>query len=294
LLINELKKHHTQKTRGSFLYLPIFIFLCGKDRNAQTGNNRAAVERYFKSRKDNVFCIYAEDLFVETIDLLSFEIFLTEMSDYIILFVESEGSACELGAFAMNPHLYEKMIVFRDISKKVISSFINDGPLKRISHSSSSHIAYTDLSSDTALSYQECKDVFCNLRFYRTCRINRDEHSVNVRTFMVELLELIRILGPINQEDLLGIYKFIKAFKGFTFVSETNSGSSSSRINIQIAYILDVLTKSGTITYENKIITLAEGVKVGNIMFELSDYKLYSLRTKFLAKKYKYGKAMEA
>ena len=40
-----------------------------------------------------------EDRFDNSIDLLIFEEFLAEVSDSIILFVESPGSFCELGAF---------------------------------------------------------------------------------------------------------------------------------------------------------------------------------------------------
>jgi hypothetical protein len=63
-------------------------------------------------------------------DILSFEFELAQVSDLIVLFSESYGSAAELGAFCMDRHISERLLVVVDDLNFMQTSFIKQGPLK--------------------------------------------------------------------------------------------------------------------------------------------------------------------
>ena len=73
------------------------------------------IDKYLKSKSDAIFIVLSEklweDSFDSNIDLLTFEEFLAEVSDAIILFVESPGSFCELGAFAYAEKLFSDKLI---------------------------------------------------------------------------------------------------------------------------------------------------------------------------------------
>lgn len=79
-----------------------------------------------------------EDDFNDSIDLLIFEEFLAEVSDAIVLFVESPGSFCELGAFAYADALFsDKLIIVMDEKYRRSKSFIATGPVLKASENGS-------------------------------------------------------------------------------------------------------------------------------------------------------------
>lgn len=109
VLKNQMRVYNKQEISN----LPKFVFLCGEkyDENKQT--NRKLVQDFFEQHRKDIICVYSEKLWetfnkVGEIELLSFEEFLAELSDGIVLFLESFGTACELGAFSMRDKLIKK------------------------------------------------------------------------------------------------------------------------------------------------------------------------------------------
>ena len=103
-MINSIKLHLDYKSK--FITSPKFVFLCGKQftKESYYETNRGIIDKFLKSKSKDIYIVLSEQLwekeFNSNIDLLTFEEFLAEVSDCIILFVESPGSFCELGAFS--------------------------------------------------------------------------------------------------------------------------------------------------------------------------------------------------
>lgn len=117
----ESMKSHLDNNTNRFITYPKFVFLCGTAYSEQeyAKTNRGIIDKYLKSKSDDIFIVLSEklweDSFEPSIDLLTFEEFLAEVSDVIILFVESPGSFCELGAFVFAENLFsDKLIIVID------------------------------------------------------------------------------------------------------------------------------------------------------------------------------------
>ena len=67
-------------------------------------------------------------------DILSFENDIAQISDLILLFSESYGSAAELGAFAMVEEISRRMLVVLDDKNYKIDSFITLGPIRLLTN----------------------------------------------------------------------------------------------------------------------------------------------------------------
>lgn len=111
------------------------IFLCGGDINKDT--IRKKVRNFLKS-VDFLMIFFPERIFVEYFNLnkeadyLTLETILAENVDYICIVCESPGAFAELGAFANNKNLQDKIIVLNDEQYKNDPSFINLGPIKHL------------------------------------------------------------------------------------------------------------------------------------------------------------------
>lgn len=130
-------RRHLDKSGHKYITYPKFIFLCGKGFNSQeeyTLSNRGIVDGFIRRLLPDTHIVLSEqmweDAFDDSIDLLIFEEFLAEVSDAIILFVESPGSFCELGAFAYADTLFsDKLIIVMDEKHRGSKSFIATGPV---------------------------------------------------------------------------------------------------------------------------------------------------------------------
>ena len=110
-----------------------YVFLCG---GAGQEHIRNPIRLILEHKQYQV--LYPEDLFMEMLnrdkkaDLLEYENFLADNSDIICIICESIGSAVELGAFAQNENIKNKMVIA--INKKYArqKSFVMMGPVKHI------------------------------------------------------------------------------------------------------------------------------------------------------------------
>lgn len=127
------------------------IFLCGADISQKTTIRykiaHALTSFMYSFHYD---LIYPEDIFDELLyssnskDLLSLENLLADSVDAVVIIPESPGSYAELGAFANNEKLRNKLICVIDAKFKKNKSFINQGPLKLVRNANKHGIVYID------------------------------------------------------------------------------------------------------------------------------------------------------
>lgn len=287
-ILDELKALQ-RKRNGKNIDLPRFLFLCGRDISIPGTSNREIVSKFYKSsRFKNINCILAEELWEKDkkkeVDLLTFEDFLAEASDGIILFVESYGTACELGAFSMKENLIKKMLVFIDYKYKGTASFINDGPINKICNIIGSNVIYADL--EAVLSNTETFNKLNEIISIKKCDINKDESQVKVNSFILEILELISLFGPIERKELVSIYKYMKDFENFTFVSEHNGEPLKK---IQTTDIINFLLNFKLIVEDRGNLDInVNNFTFTNYMFDIDFNRFNFTRAKLLTRKYRH------
>lgn len=267
--------------------LPKFIFLCGKDISTQN-SNREVVTNFYKKIRHDVICIYSEKLWevlkFSKMELLTFEEFLAELSDGIILFLESYGTACELGAFAMKETLLKKMLIFNDKSFKKISSFINDGPIQKVTDRNNENVVFTDMNALLSNPLVSVK-----LRNFapiiKDCKVNKDPNSIKLNSFIIELLELISLFQPIKSNDLIFIYKYIKGFTTFDYYGGSDNRTIKNISTTQIIDLLKFLKLVNIDKYNNIRLEHTE-FEFNNFMLNISPSQFNKYRSIILAKKY--------
>jgi hypothetical protein len=280
----KLKKLSLRKTT-----LPKFVFICGKDLNDGEGN-RGLIKSLYSMIRSDIVVLYSELLFdifnLEEVDLLSFEELLAELSDGIILFVESYGTACELGAFAMKDKLLKKTMIVNDKRFIGVKSFINDGPITKAKNRDESLVLYTDLT--TPLTHGDSYERFENfIEYDLEFRLNTDKSKVNINTFIYELLELINILQPITKTDLIGVYKYIKDFNSFEYFT---NGENKTIQRIQLKQIIDLMVRFGLVAVDEECVSISEKsiFNYRDIVFSMTDRQFCRIRAAFMWRKYKY------
>lgn len=299
-MISSLRSHF-EKISFKYITYPKFIFLCGKafsTPSEYTITNRGIIEAFIKNNYDDPFIVLSEKLwednFYSSIDLLTFEEFLAEVSDFILLFVESPGTFCELGAFTYADNLFSnKLIIILDEKYKDNKSFIINGPVLK-AQNNGSKIIYAPVNSGALLSNNnlratilECISNFkskvslCNKRI-----INKDQNFVILNSFIIEILELLRIVHPIKLSDLIKLYKIVKNFDSFTFVKQNRQNFNQE---IKINYIFKLLKDVKLIKFDSDYISPLEHHKLQNLMFKYKGISEQKERNRLLCRKYKFG-----
>lgn len=294
-------QRHFEKEASKYITYPKFIFLCGKGYgSAQQYNetNRGILEKYIKKTCPDAFIVLSEQLwedeFGASIDLLTFEEFLAEVSDAIVLFVESPGTYCELGAFAYADTLFsDKLIVVIDEKYRNGKSFLADGPVSKAKKDGSS-VVYAPLNNGALLSSSELRNVTLRLvsklqsknATLNKRRQNKDANKILINSFIVEILELIKIMQPITMQDLLLLYKAVKGFNSFTFTKRDGNFYHSE---IKVNYIIKLLECVNILKRDGVHLRLANHQKTQSLMFKYSRRAELTERNRILCLKYKWG-----
>lgn len=294
----ENMRTHLNSAANRFITHPKFVFLCGAAYSdcGYENTNRGIVDKYLRKMSEDIFIVLSEklweDSFESNIDLLTFEEFLAEVSDSIIIFVESPGSFCELGAFSYAEKLFsEKMIIVIDNKYKGNKSFIMTGPVAK-AREDGAKVVYAPLKDAALLSSFELrsvlndkvKDFKLKNHILNKRSPNQIEDNVHLNSFILELLELIKILQPISRRDLIEVYKRVKNFSSFKFVKHDNT---SFHNEIKIDYILKLLDNVALIEINNNIIT-SKSSKLQPLMFAYSVKAENKERNRLLCRKYRY------
>ena len=294
-------RKHLDKCDHKYITYPKFIFLCGKgfdSKESYKQSNRGIIDDFIKKLLPDTHIVLSEQMwedgFDASIDLLIFEEFLAEVSDAIILFVESPGSFCELGAFAYADALFsDKLLIIMDEKYRGSKSFVATGPVLKAKEDGSK-IIYAQIENGALLSSTELRtailEVIKNFKTKRS-RVNRrvvnaDENHVFISSFLIEILEILRLVQPISSNDLLQLYKAIKQFGIFTLVKR--DGNKFKR-EIKFSYILKLLQTAGIIEIESSIIKFPNYEKTQHLMLKYFGNGIERERNRIICRKYKYG-----
>lgn len=295
----ESMKSHLDNDANKFITYPKFVFLCGAAYSdiEYERSNRGIIDKYLKSKSEDIFIVLSEklweDSFDSNIDLLTFEEFLAEVSDAIILFVESPGSFCELGAFAYAEKLFsDKLIIIIDEKYKNGKSFIITGPAAK-AQKDGAKVIYAPLSGTGLLSSADLRRIVDEKAVEFSSKSasgnkrkpNKDEVGISVNAFIIELLELIKIVQPISRKDLIEIYKKIKGFSAFKFVKKDGTDFHNE---IKYDYIIKLLVTVGLIKLKGNNISSDLYLKSQALMFDYSKKTENQERNKLICRKYRY------
>lgn len=300
-ILQELKESIREKKFSSSKF-PLFVFICGEQ--ILDGNNRIMEADNLRNQKnkrqyildvtDNiknrkVVGVIAEKL-IETFgehDSLTFEGILADISDEIIIIVESVGTFCELGAFSFSENLVNKLYVINDEEHKEDKSFINRGPIRKINSSRSGKSKYIIYDTDK---WKLDIDLINHFGKWRNKKISymppekiiissKEKCVVNIKNFVYEVINIISIFQPITQKEFLIIYKF---FRG-----EFSIKDSQNKIK-QINTVFDMMVKLELITRHKEFYIANMGTCCNNYMFDLTINETEKQRSKILREYNKY------
>jgi len=183
------------------------FFLCGSDIT-QKDKMRYKIAKELGNQWDSFRydIIYPEDIFEELLyspqakDLLSLENLLAESVDAVVLIPESPGSFAELGAFANNEKLRNKLICIVDKTFKKDKSFINQGPLKLVRKTNKQALIFVDpddisnVAEKLSASLKKMKKI--------SSKVNDKINLLQLDNF---LLPTIFLLEPVTKNTLINI-----------------------------------------------------------------------------------------
>lgn len=143
-------------------------------------------------------------------DLLTIEDDLAGYSDCIIMVLESVGTFAELGAFALSDKVAQIVLAINDVAFRHAKSFINDGPLRKISEQSKfGATLYCDLAHGGILNCtSEIQDRLAQLSRRRD---HIDLSSIEKfrgttgKTRMLFLCDLIAVFSPVSERNLRNV-----------------------------------------------------------------------------------------
>lgn len=301
VFLDEIKKHLNCFEKN--ITYPKFVFLCGKaykkdsDRKSYYSTNRGLIDYFLCAKSSNIFIVLSEELWEESfdskIDLLTFEEFLAEVSDCIILFVESPGTFSELGAFAYADQLFgEKLIVIVDKKYENDKSFIITGPVAK-AKKDKAVVIYASIEDGAVMASSELRQVIeqkiaeysSSYAIVNRRSPNTDRDKVLLSSFIIELLELINFLQPINRRDLIEIYKYLKEFESFKFVKKDKTAFHD---DIKYDYILKLLANVHLITIKDEIIETDRYNMNSDLFLKYGEKLRNKERNKLLSRKYRY------
>jgi len=200
------------------IYVPenqkkVTIFLCGADKSdASTGRHMMAA---VLSKYPRFEIHYPEDLFDDLLvgknqhSLLSLENILADSVDAIVLFPESPGSFAELGAFANNPVLAQKLICLPQKKYKNKKSFINYGPNRLIKESKTGKVIsinYSDFNNpdEAEKIYKRVNDEITKIK--RKHPVNK-----NIGNILETEYFLLPCIYLVEKIDNLSLYKILQS-----------------------------------------------------------------------------------
>ena len=198
---------------------PNIIFLCGGPTDTDPAPLLSARDYFWRHLQQNHPEIFKRVKLAETInnwlvgdvfsDLLELEEHLADISDLIILFVESPGSIAELGVFAASSVLEPKTLAIVNNYHPIGGSFIADGPIRRLHVKNESRVLYYQWNSDnlediaTLEDFKECSSDLSKRLIHR--KRDATTESIITKTHghrMLLAADLVNIIGIVTQEDI--------------------------------------------------------------------------------------------
>lgn len=207
------------------------IFLCGADIS-QKDKVRYKIAQsltgfWYKHYFD---LIYPEDIFEELLysaqakDLLSLEGLLADSVDAVVLIPESPGSFAELGAFASDEKLRNKLICVIDIKYKKNKSFINQGPLKLVKNANNHGVVFIDPNEigKSIIGDKEIDKLTASLK-----KMKKSSSKIGDKISLLQLdnflLPTIFLLEPVLKPTLINLVENATEDKANSFQATTTA-----------------------------------------------------------------------
>ena len=192
---------------------PNFVFLCGGP-TASNGPEISARDHFYRYLLANAPQIERRVKLAETInswfdhdtfgDLLELEEYLADVSDLIVIFVESPGSIAELGAFAGSEALRPRTLAVLNSTYSSNQSFISDGPIRRLGGVDGGMVHYyqwnpDDIADpDNGLAFYDLDRDLCQILRERARSATREKRVVlgshgHVMLLIADLVDMIGI-----------------------------------------------------------------------------------------------------
>ena len=269
---------------------PIFLFLCGGDDRDSRYVARGLVEQYLRLNPcgNNVICVKPEFILSKhreefaSLDLLVLEKLIAEVSDAILLFDESPGSLCELGAFAACDPISEILTAFIPMRYKGVECFVLDGPARHLESLSSrlSGVIYGDVScpmmSTELIVYLE------SLRSKTKAGkdVNNNKGRVQIGSYCHELLDLISVFSPIAVKDLERVYLQFKQFDEEMTFDSAKLGDSVSEITTEM--LICFLASADLVRYKDGIVSISSPASSYFMFNQSYRRRIMAIRARYL------------
>jgi len=199
------------------------LFVCGKDKN-DANSWRASFLDFLKQTKSNHNVILSEEAFdrdSSSLDYLTQEHLIASFSGAILIFVESMGSACELGSFSFLRSIARKTYIVDDKNLVGVNSYIKNGPFDKIEQADKrfSHIFLFDSTKETGPdslpeTFRLVQEVIsCQYTFKKDAIvIENDMLTINDPFWLnLALFEMLGLLIRASKEevvdDILSLYR---------------------------------------------------------------------------------------
>ncbi|MCS0024569.1 retron St85 family effector protein [Vibrio antiquarius] len=255
--IERSKKSSDMKEARSALFgrsaLPKLLFICGGD--PMYCKRRGEIENYLSKHAKHLLTFRAEYAW-ETIsntqpgvNALELEEWLADLSDAVIIIVESFGTVAELGAFSLSKPLRSKLLPILDKRYADDESFINTGPVRWVDQDSVySPTIYADF--DTILT--SLPEVLDRINSDRPKFYNSREGNKTIGSFLFSKKEMLFVIiliitsiGPVNDENIIDICK-----KSFGIIKKSDINEIKLLISLCIALeIIEPINISGNMCY---------------------------------------------
>ncbi len=269
---------HIRKNKFRSSEIPKFIFVCGKQIINESGNvidsgalNESENKRQFlidKLSSETVICTISEKIYDRNsmVDTLTFEELLAELSEDIIIIIESPGTICELGAFTVKEEFFKKLLVINDKKYKGEKSFINEGPIRKLDMNDEDRYILVDDDYKLFKNNFEIKDYIKKVK-KKDIDIypNNNYKKIDLKNLIYELLNIIELFEPITKKELFYIYKQVKGFSNYDI---ENKEKHKIKLPSQVIKLMnnmdliniegDYIKKKGDYTYYNALFNITK------------------------------------
>jgi hypothetical protein len=200
---------------------PHLIFLCGGIiADSESSPIRSARDYFYRHLKSHAPDFFGRVKLAEEInrwfdqdtfaDLLELEVYLADLSDLTILFVESAGSIAELGAFATEDVLRPRTFAILNSSYDDTGTFIADGPVRRIKKHDKKLVRYYEWNDEDITDPSNAEifeDISKDLIRYvrkRSKKIPKEQKLDNSHGHEMFLIsDLIEIIGITTDKEII-------------------------------------------------------------------------------------------
>jgi len=260
------------------------IFLCGADLKQKDKMRSQFADLIMNDWLNSFYydIIFPEDIFDDLLysskrrDLLSLENMLAESVDVIVLIPESPGSFAELGAFANDAKLREKIICILDKQYKKDKSFINEGPVKLIRKHNKDGLIFAD-PKNLDDSVEKLKSAIKKLKKTSSKRTDK----ISLLQLENYILPSIFLLEPVSKEVLQELTGFATEDKRNSYQATTTALTAlTKKRKIEMSSEGYRLTSTGLDSFFNlkktssSVKSIDETIALDNIRLEILNYKL--------------------